>query len=620
MRKVIFVLCFLWGSFMILLGQENKPVDNRQLPYLYELASKNLNYTSLIPEDSLLQLCRKLEVWARKHQHYDELFLIQQITVNSYCLKGDVGLALNKAQQMYDEAKKLNSDVGLVLSIQAIGDTYMHSTQTMQAFESFLEAEKMINVLDDNFIKTRLLVQQMHVSMLLGDAEKLKTYLIEARKLLDRIEIPDKKDYTFYVQCYETFYNIAIKDKELARLSLAEVHRMLDLDNDRVLVRWYYLLSSQYYDLISDYEKALSYCDSTLLIASQSRNMKEYKNLMLVKAGLLAANNMKKEACKMYGDARILSDSLNMDRYSKQIDSLHVSYWVDRIAIENAAMYNRLLAWVVIGALFALVVVSMLVYTVRKKNKRLVESHKALEVVSKEAEESIQSKNLFLSNMSHELRTPLNAIVGFADILSSEIIEDAESKQQFGERIKQNAELLLKLFNDVADLSNLKQNNITFTYDTYDAVSLCRNVVDTVENVKQTSASLHFTTSLDTLPLYTDTGRLQQLLINLLINATKFTNKGTITLTLEIDNDHQEAIFAVEDTGCGIPKEKQPTIFERFEKLHEGVQGAGLGLSICRLIVEQIGGRIWIDPQYTGGARFVFTHPLNKIPKSSDNE
>lgn len=618
MRKVIFVLYFLWGSFVVLLGQENKAVDNQELPYLYELASKNLNYTSLIPEDDLLQLCRKLEVWARKQQHHDELFLIQQISVNSYCLKGDVGLALNKAQQMYDEAKKLNSDVGIVLSIQAIGDTYMHSTQTNQAFESFLEAEKMIHAIDNNFVKIRLLVQQMHVSMLLGDTEKLKTYLVEARKLLDRIEIPDKKDYTFYVQCYQTFYNIAIQDKELARLSLEEVHQMLG--NESALIRWYYLLSSQYYDLIKDYEKALSYCDSTLLITSKSKNMQEYKNLMLVKAGLLAANNRKKDACTMYGDARALGDSLNMERYSKQIDSLHVNYWVDRIAIENTAMYNRLLAWVVIGALLALIVVIMLVYIVRKKNKRLVESRKELEVVSKEAEESIQSKNLFLSNMSHELRTPLNAIVGFADLLSAEIIEDAESKQQFGERIRQNADLLVKLFNDVADLSNLKQNNITFTYDTYDAVSVCRNVVDTVENVKQTSASLHFVTSLETLPLYTDTGRLQQLLINLLINATKFTYEGTITLTLEVDNEHQEAIFAVEDTGCGIPKEKQPTIFERFEKLHEGVQGAGLGLSICRLIVEQVGGRIWIDPEYTKGARFVFTHPLSKTPKSPDNE
>lgn len=135
-------------------------------------------------------------------------------------------------------------------------------------------------------------------------------------------------------------------------------------------------------------------------------------------------------------------------------------------------------------------------------------------------------------------------------------------------------------------------------------------VVDTVDKVKQTSAVIQFCSSVDELSLYTDSGRLQQVLINLLINATKFTKEGNIILRLAVDTEKQEAVFMVEDTGCGIPLEKQPNIFGRFEKLHEGVSGAGLGLSICQLIVEHFAGRIWIDPTYTMGARFVFTHPL----------
>ena len=98
-------------------------------------------------------------------------------------------------------------------------------------------------------------------------------------------------------------------------------------------------------------------------------------------------------------------------------------------------------------------------------------------------------------------------------------------------------------------------------------------------------------------------------LINLLINATKFTTEGNITLTLEKESETM-ALFTVTDTGCGIPPEKQNQIFNRFEKLNEGAQGTGLGLSICQLIIEQIGGKIWIDPEYTGGARFRFTHPI----------
>ena len=213
--------------------------------------------------------------------------------------------------------------------------------------------------------------------------------------------------------------------------------------------------------------------------------------------------------------------------------------------------------------------------------------------------------------MSHELRTPLNAIVGFANLLASESALDDETRQQCGDLIKQNSELLLKLFHDVADLSALKEDNIRFTFEHCDVLILCANVIDTVEKVKRTSAAISFETSLTSLDINTDSGRLQQVLINLLINATKFTQEGRIVLKLDINEERQEALFAIEDTGCGIPLEKQPHIFERFEKLHEGVQGAGLGLSICQLIIENIGGKIWIDSSYTNGTRFVFTHPLH---------
>lgn len=102
------------------------------------------------------------------------------------------------------------------------------------------------------------------------------------------------------------------------------------------------------------------------------------------------------------------------------------------------------------------------------------------------------------------------------------------------------------------------------------------------------------------------------MLINLLINATKFTKEGTITLSLTIDQQHEYALFAVTDTGCGIPLEKQKSVFSRFEKLHENISGTGLGLSICQSIIHRLGGDIWIDSSYTKGARFVFSHPIPK--------
>lgn len=607
MKKGLLLTLFCLGM-AFLTARGNSIANGDSLQYLYKLACKNYNYSSAIPEENILKLCQKMEALARSQKDYESLFFVQQITVNSYCLKGDIGLAVNKAQQMYEDAKELKLSVGLALSIQAMADTYMHSNQYKQALETFKEAWDILKGGDNNLLKVRLLLQQVHVCMLMEDATEMQSYLIEASKLLDRSNIPNIDDYAFYLQCYQTFYNIAIADSELAQRSLYEVQQMKT--DDVLFNRWYYFLQCRYYELTKDYAKALLYCDSTQQVVKRGHNLNEYKQLMLVQASLMIKNGEKESACELYNQARKLSDSLNMVRYSMQIDSLHVTYWVDQMELENVVVYNRLLKWSLACGLLVLFIIALLIYLGIKENRKLIDSKKKLEMIRQETAESIHSKSLFLSNMSHELRTPLNAIVGFADLLAQEIVEDAESKQLFGDRIKQNADLLLKLFNDVADLSALKDKNIQFVFKDCDGVALCRNVVDTVDNVKRTNAEVRFVTALETLELYTDPERLQQVLINLLINATKFTEEGSITLLLEVNEQENEAVFTIKDTGCGIPLKKQPHIFERFEKLHEGVQGAGLGLSICQLIVEHIGGKIWIDASYTEGACFVFTHPL----------
>lgn len=186
---------------------------------------------------------------------------------------------------------------------------------------------------------------------------------------------------------------------------------------------------------------------------------------------------------------------------------------------------------------------------------------------------------------------------------------DNETRKQCSDIIQQNSELLLKLINDVIDLSSLEVGKMKFKYERCDAVAICRNVIDMVEKIKQTNANVRFSTSLHSLELTTDNARLQQLLINLLINATKFTPQGSITMELEKQTE-DIALFSVTDTGCGISPENQNKIFNRFEKLNENAQGTGLGLSICQLIIEQLGGKIWIDSNYEEGARFLFTHPI----------
>ena len=267
-------------------------------------------------------------------------------------------------------------------------------------------------------------------------------------------------------------------------------------------------------------------------------------------------------------------------------------------------------AAVLVILLTGLLITLYFFYRTKRLKDELEVSEAALREAKDRAEESNRLKSAFLANMSHEIRTPLNAIVGFSDVLSAGDTAIDDQRGYF-EIIKANSDLLLRLINDILDVSRLEADRVTLTLEKCDVVQVCTQVTASVTQARRSSNRLVFESAADSLEIRTDIQRLQQVVINLLSNADKFTENGTITLKLEPDMRNRTALFSVSDTGCGIPPEKRKRVFERFEKLNEYAQGTGLGLSICKLIVEKWGGRIWIDSQYTRGARFVFTHPLD---------
>jgi len=269
---------------------------------------------------------------------------------------------------------------------------------------------------------------------------------------------------------------------------------------------------------------------------------------------------------------------------------------------------------VVLLLVMVIVLVSTSLQKVRRTNAQLTLLSKELKVAKERAEEANRMKSSFLANMSHEIRTPLNAIVGFSSIIASQCDTlPEEERREMGELIQANSNVLLKLINDILDLSRIESGKISFDFSDVDIVKLCMTVFATAKrNNKNRYVEYVQEIKVDKLVIRTDENRLRQVMINLLSNAAKCTESGSITTCLEIDSKRQLAVFSVTDTGCGIPKEKAGKIFERFEKLDEFKQGTGLGLAICRTIIKKFGGDIWVDTDYIGGARFVFTHPLEQ--------
>lgn len=314
----------------------------------------------------------------------------------------------------------------------------------------------------------------------------------------------------------------------------------------------------------------------------------------------------------------IIPNRIVLDYYKvKELDIDLSQFPTDVIlANESPSFYTqyKYQIWIVISILMTLFLGLMvaLFFYIRTKRLRdeLLVSEGKLRIAKDKAEESNRLKSAFLANMSHEIRTPLNSIVGFSNVLAAGITTE-EEQQQYAEVIQSNSDLLLRLINDILDMSRLETGKVSFAFEEIDVVGIMQQIMTSMEYANKNNNTLIFNTNFPSYQLTTDVQRMQQVVINLLSNAAKFTENGTITLAFEIDKHKDVAIFSVSDTGPGIPENKQARIFERFEKLNEYAQGTGLGLSICQLIITKLGGEIWVDADYHGGARFVFTHPLH---------
>lgn len=252
---------------------------------------------------------------------------------------------------------------------------------------------------------------------------------------------------------------------------------------------------------------------------------------------------------------------------------------------------------------------SMLLITERKRQEEM------LIAARERAAEADKLKMAFLANMSHEIRTPLNAIVGFSNLLAKTV--DADKKQRFINIINKNNQILLKLIGDVLDMAKVESNTLDFNFRPTDLNHLIQEVDSTMRIKLSNDVMLNYVLGAPDCIIDTDPDRLNQVLMNLLNNAAKFTTKGSITFGYELRDD--EIYFYVRDTGIGIPDQDAERLFSRFTKLNNFIPGTGLGLSISKSIVEMLGGSIGVKSAgHNRGSIFWFTIPNKQVSAMSE--
>ena len=544
-------------------------------------------------------------------QRYYTYFELERILIKSSLFRGEIRMAIAQSDQMYSKARALAYSFGNALALNAMGEVYSYTGRLREAGAAYEESLRLLDGMDGEDVHIRmLLVELIDYNLRIRNVNGASRYLARLNfypeDRLSPLELAMRHISNASCQLFKG--DLKAASHCLVQIGQLETQLIPEIQQYLLIIDARYLVAT------GEHEAALTAYNDFLQTEYARINHNIYKEALLEKADLLVKMGNKEEAYGQYGKVFSYIKTSFEKNYPKEIDRLCTRFQADQLAYQNERDRIVSMRFYLAGIIVSVLFLIFLLVLGWKKIFRLKHSQMRQEAMKEKAVQAIQRKNMFLSNMSHEVRTPLNAIVGFSAVLTDEDESfDDESRREFSEIIKVNSFQLLKLINDILDFSDFENDNITFNIRTHDAVKLCNEVVETVMASRKLEVEMRFDTDLSVLMLDTDDARLRQVLINLLVNAAKFTEQGSIVLELKMA-DAGTALFSVTDTGCGIPPEKQHLIFERFEKLNDFVQGSGLGLSICQLIVKYMNGKLWVDSGYTRGARFCFTHPLKYNP------
>lgn len=599
-------------------------------------------YNEFGKRDSLLYWGKKVDSISQSWNEYPNvLFDVKSYSCQDLLWNGEYEQALNEALNEYRLASKIKHPYGLVRCTESLGLIYKRMRRDSDAVVIFQEGIDMLDDMECTEVKrteTRMRMRsyQAECAFKVCPFERASDIFERYEEAVDSMDRLNKQTETFvnvkreYWLLYSLYADLYIRENMLpeARQMLEKAKQYVGnvvVDGDYV-ENTYLVTQAHYYRKIGNLSRAIQLIDEIFKTERIPGDLR-------FKAEILEEQGKLEEALALYDELNTISLQQNKQTFFRQVNQLRTLHELNNkeiqeheIQLNNERMAQKQQQFFFLSVVsLVLLCLSYILFGYYRRARRLkdelllekqslLESENNLEQEKVKAEESSRMKSAFIANMSHEIRTPLNAIVGFSGLLVDDSTE-LEEREEYAAVTHNNTEQLLNLVNDVLDLSRMEAGDLNFKFGDYPLIECCQSALDSICHRVPEGVALTFTP--DTIPvtLHTDTLRLQQILTNLLTNAVKFTQEGEINLAYEVVDEGKQVRISVTDTGCGIPKEKQAAVFRRFEKLDDYKAGAGLGLSICTLIADRLGGTLSIDPTYESGARFVFTHPC-EIPFS----
>ncbi|MBT8318189.1 MAG: tetratricopeptide repeat-containing sensor histidine kinase [Lutibacter sp.] len=536
--------------------------------------------------------------------------------------------SLDKSIEFYykslDIFKKLNDSIGLAAVYRSFGNLYYDQQNYTKSKEYFLKSYE-IHEKQNN--KTGLLDTYINLGNAYsddGNIEKGLFYYLESVKLSNNI-----KDYQALAINYNNIADCYLV-KEDYKTAQKYFNKSLDLVNKynfKTLRSLLFANLSYTYLQVEDYHKAIAFANKSLEYNKITDwiNM-NYNNHLYLSEAYEKLGDYKKalenhKIFQKYSDS--IFDVKNYEQVAKsetlyelknqeaKIDDLLKKDDLRKSELRNQKIVNYVLVFFILGFLLFIFILNSLR---RAKNKANI----LLEIEKEKAQESDRLKSSFLANMSHEIRTPMSAILGFSSLLKDNDLNE-EKRDHFIEIISKSGERLMAIINDIIDISKIESNQIKVDLEN---VNVSKALNDIIEIQKETNdllaknkieLKLKLPTNSRTIFIKTDENRFTQIFNNLISNASKFTENGSIEIGFELKNnsENQCVQFYVKDTGCGVPQSKFEDIFNRFSQAGDKdfKTGNGLGLSICKGLLNNLGGTIWLESEVGEGTTFYFTLP-----------
>lgn len=357
-----------------------------------------------------------------------------------------------------------------------------------------------------------------------------------------------------------------------------------------------------YHIINGNYEEALRLCQD-LSPESRAERMAVIYHRM--------GNNDK--AYEYMAKFKKINDSIVLVSHGNVVASCYVQMNNERMKLEQKLLeeesekWKRLFFYTLFGAV--VLILAIVIWQHHMRIKRLEKENARLEKARKKAEEAFDMKNEFINNITNELRAPLNPIEGFSDILGMKDMElQPDEREELTQHIKMSSKHITKIIDELAELSLYESKKSLPNNYTISPNHLCRHMVDSMRPHCKEGVRMFFESELsDDYAVETNYEAIEALLRHLLDNAIQYTDQGVITLSVTEYGDMVRT--SVTDTGRGIPPERREHVFDTFRELGENVKLNGLGMPICKAIVKLLGGKIWLDPDYTEGSRFIFDLP-----------